>query len=61
MLGSIRKRDVLAHPIVTIRCFGWHVFFRALMASRDQTFLSLLADCGAVGPPPVRVPELVGR
>jgi len=25
MVGVIRKRDILAHPLVTIRCFGWRV------------------------------------
>jgi len=44
MVGAIRKRDILAHPIVTIHCFGWQVFFRTLIAGRRQTFLSLLAD-----------------
>jgi len=61
MLGTIRKRDILAHPVVTIRCFGWQVFFRALCAGRNQTFLSLLADTKSLQPRPVKVPELVGR
>ena len=29
MVGAIIKRDILAHPVVTIRCFGWSVFIRA--------------------------------
>jgi len=61
MVGTIRKRDILAHPILTIRCFGWRVFFRALFAGRDQTFLSLLTDTKKLPPPPAKVPELVER
>lgn len=61
MIGVIRKRDILAHPFVTIRSLGWRVFFRALCADRNQTFLALLTDTEALEPPPVRVPELVER
>jgi rubrerythrin len=42
MLGAISRRDVLARPGITIRCFGWRVFLRALVAGRKQTFLSIL-------------------
>lgn len=59
MVGVIRKRDILAHPLVTIRCFGWPVFCRALIAGRRQTFLSMLAESGALRPPRVVVPELL--
>jgi hypothetical protein len=61
MFGAVRKRDIVAHPCVTIRCFGWSVFFRALIAGRDQTFLSLLADTSAFRVPTTRVPEVLGR
>ncbi len=61
MIGVIRRRNILAHPFVTIRCFGWWVFFRALIAGRSQTFLSLLADTKGLQPPTVKVPELVER
>jgi len=61
MIGAIRKRDILAHPLVTIHCFGWRVFFRALAADHNQTFLSLLAEAHALEPPAVKVPELIGR
>lgn len=44
MLGVIRARDVLFHPFTTIHCFGWQTFFRALRASSEQTFLSLLGE-----------------
>lgn len=46
MIGVITGRDIFAHPIATIRCFGWRVFFRAILPGREQTFLSLLQDCG---------------
>lgn len=61
MVGAIRKREVLAHPIVTIQCFGWQVFFRALLAGRNQTFLSLLAESGAMQAPTDPVHELIER
>jgi rubrerythrin len=44
MVGVINTWDILAHPIVTIRSFGWSVFFRAVFTGRDKTFLSLLSD-----------------
>lgn len=44
MVGVIGTLDVLAHPFVTIRCFGWQTFLRALYAGRSQTFLSLLGE-----------------
>jgi hypothetical protein len=60
MFGAICKRDILAHPIVTIRCFGWRVFFKSLFAGRDQTFLSLLNQADVLKPAG-DVLELVGR
>jgi hypothetical protein len=42
MIGVISSWDILAHPVVTIRCFGWQVFFRAVAPWHDKTFLSLL-------------------
>jgi len=61
MVGAICKRDILAHPVVTIRCFGWKIFFRALMADQRQTFLSLLVDADVFEAPGADVHELVGR
>ena len=61
MIGVICRRNILAHPFVTIRCFGWRVFFRALIAGNSQTFLSLLADTKGLQPPTVKVPELIER
>ena len=49
MIGAIRTRDVVFHPFVTIRCFGWKTFFRAIMARRAETFLSLLHDRDVFG------------
>jgi hypothetical protein len=46
MVGAICKWEVLFHPIVTIQCFGWTVFFRAVFAGPNQTFLSLLTKAG---------------
>jgi hypothetical protein len=50
MLGAISKRDVLTRPALTIRCFGWRVFLRTLLASRTQTFLSILVAERALQP-----------
>jgi hypothetical protein len=61
MVGVIRKRDILAHPVVTIRCFGWLVFFKALTAARGQTFLSLLREAGVLRPATIEIPELLGH
>ena len=60
MVGAIRKRDIVAHPFVTVHCFGWPVFLRTLIAGRNQTFLSLLAQTHVFQPPTVEVPELLG-
>ena len=46
MVGVIGTWDILAHPVVTIRCFGWGVFFRAVVSWQGGTFLSLLQDAG---------------
>jgi hypothetical protein len=58
MVGVIRTWDILAHPIVTIRCFGWPIFFRAVFAGHDQTFLSLLHGMAA---PSAEVSSLLQR
>ena len=59
MVGVIRKRDIIKHPIVTVRCFGWPVLLRTLMARRQRTFLSLLAESGALSPPAFEVPDVI--
>ncbi len=61
MLGAICKRDILVHPFVTIRCFGWRIFFRALLANRCQTFLSLLVEDDTRQPAGETTRKLVGR
>jgi hypothetical protein len=48
MGGYIRKREVLRHPILIIRSFGWRVFVRCLRADRDTTFLSVLSACDRI-------------
>jgi hypothetical protein len=44
MNGAIRTWDILAHPVVSIQCFGWRIFVRSLFASQHQTLLSLLQN-----------------
>jgi len=61
MLGAIRKRDILAHPIVTVQCFGWKVFFRVLLADRKATFLSIVAGSRPFQDTSCELPELVSR
>jgi rubrerythrin len=46
--------------LITVRCFGWSVLIRTLLASRRRTFLSLLLESGALTPPRFEVPELIG-
>jgi rubrerythrin len=49
MFGVISSRDILAHPVVTVQCFGWRIFFRALFSGREETFLSLLKGANFFG------------
>ena len=49
MVGVINHWDVLAHPIVSIRCFGWQIFFRAIGPWQDRSLLSLLREAGYFG------------
>ena len=46
MVGVINHWDILAHPVTTIRCFGWQVFFRAIGPWHGKPFLSLLRSVG---------------
>jgi ferritin len=46
MVGVINHWDVLAHPVTTVRCFGWRVFFRAIGPWQGKPFLSLLRSAG---------------
>jgi rubrerythrin len=59
MVGAICKAEILAHPLVTIDCFGWAVFFRAVFAGRDETFLSLLNKAGIFRQPKITAPEFI--
>jgi rubrerythrin len=61
MVGVIQRRDIIAHPLVTAHCFGWPLFFRALIAGQHKTFLSLVAGSEARRSPKVAAPELLGR
>ena len=50
MIGAIRTRDIVSHPLVTVRCFGWRTLLRVLLAGNNQTFLSLLGENGVLCP-----------
>lgn len=49
MVGVITGWDVLAHPLATVRCFGWQVFFRAIAPWQGKSFLGLLQEAGCFG------------
>ncbi len=61
MVGVITGWDILAHPISTIRCFGWRVFFRAVAPWQDKPFLSLLQDAGFLKAGTSEVPTILER
>jgi rubrerythrin len=61
MVGVINHWDILAHPVVTIRCFGWGVFFRAIGPWQSKPFLSLLRDAGHFGAADSKVPAILER
>jgi hypothetical protein len=61
MLGVIRKRDIVLHPVVTVQSFGWRVFLRALTAGPNETFLSLVAEAETRDTVRRRVPEVMDR
>jgi hypothetical protein len=61
MVGVITSLDIFAHPIATIRSFGWGVFFKAVAPWNEKTFLSLLQDAGCLGGASSKVPTLLER
>lgn len=61
MHGAIRKRDIIAHPVVTIQCFGWKVLVRSLLASRNRTFLSIVGQTAYSPTVAAELLELVAR
>ena len=61
MVGVITSWDIFAHPISTIRCFGWGVFFRAVAPWHEKPFLSLLQDAGYFGAAGSKVPTILER
>ena len=61
MVGVITGWDVLAHPIATIQCFGWRVFFKAVAPWQGRPFLSLVRDAGFLTPSVSSVPTILDR
>ena len=61
MVGVITQWDVMAHPISTIRSFGWIVFFKAVEPWQGKTFLGLLRDSGMFDGPVSKTPEILER
>ena len=61
MVGAITSWDIIAHPISTIQCFGWRVFFKAIIPWHDTPFLSLVRDAGFLGASMSSVPTILER
>ena len=61
MVGVIGKRDICAHPLITIRSFGWRIFWHVMIAGHDQTFLELVTNYGHMASPQVNVSRVIGR
>lgn len=57
----IRRRHILAHPVVTIQSFGWRVFLRSILSGRGRTFLSVVAECEAFVAPEEEASGIVDR
>ncbi len=61
MIGVITGWDILTHPAITVECFGWNVFFRAIFQGRNRTFLSLLPTWPPTSKDAARLAMLVDR
>jgi hypothetical protein len=61
MVGIITQWDILSHPVVTIRQFGWRVFFKAIFPWYDGSFLSLLRETRPFAAAASNVPDIVRR
>jgi hypothetical protein len=61
MVGVITGWDIMAHPISTIRCFGWGVFFRAVVPWNNDPFLSVLHNAGILRAGTPDVPTILER
>lgn len=61
MVGIITGWDILTHPIITIQCFGWQVFFQALFEGNGRTFLSLVAKASPAERTTSRLTTMVDR
>jgi hypothetical protein len=48
MGGFIRKREILAHPAIVIRAFGFRVFVMCLLSRGNVPFLTILAKMGRI-------------
>ena len=56
MVGVICTWDILSHPVVTIQCFGWRVFWKAVLAGQRRTFLSMIRQNESSGTPTSAMP-----
>jgi hypothetical protein len=61
MVGVITGWDILAHPVVTVRCFGWQVFFRAVVPWQGKSFLSLVQPAAFSRPATSNVSTILER
>ena len=49
------------HPITTVHCFGWQIFFRAVFPWHRTTFLSLLQEADVFGTAGPKLPAILER
>ncbi|MBN2476374.1 MAG: hypothetical protein JXB62_17305 [Pirellulales bacterium] len=61
MVGAITTWDVLLHPVATVQCFGWRIFFRAVFPLQRTTFLSLLQNADFFVAAAAKSPVILGR
>ncbi len=61
MVGVITQWDILAHPVATVRCFGWQVFFKAIAPWQGKTFLSILRSTTFPRATTSNIPTILGR
>ncbi len=44
----IKKTEILRHPLLVVRTFGWAVLWDCIIAPRGTTFLMTLKKKGAI-------------
>lgn len=42
MVGVVTRREVMRHPFLVLRCYGWRIFWATLRAGEKETFLDIV-------------------